>query len=143
MDKQGPPREYFVAGLLANEQSHINGIENLWNSGAAASARFRWHPEAELVSVGKDSGYFANPKRLVDRSATTDTLREVRDAVVVDAERASIPPLLSLLVRGDIALPRSAIPCCSIGFGLSRSIWPSGSAVPEEVDSHMTTVRSE
>jgi anaerobic magnesium-protoporphyrin IX monomethyl ester cyclase len=51
----------------------------------------------------QDSGYFANPKRLVDRSLTTDTNRDVNVAYELDAEQA-LPALWSLLRSGNLGL---------------------------------------
>ncbi len=51
----------------------------------------------------KDSGYFANPKRLVDRSITTDTVHDLKEAYLVD-EGGKPPSLWSLLKKGNFGL---------------------------------------
>ena len=50
-----------------------------------------------------DSGYFANPKRLVDRSLTSDTVHDVNAAYELEPEQA-LPSLWSLLKAGNLGL---------------------------------------
>lgn len=58
----------------------------------------------------KDTGYFANPKRLVDRSATTDTLHEVRSAMLLDEKKPELPRLSVLLAKGNLGLAMICYP---------------------------------
>ncbi|MGE5505906.1 MAG: B12-binding domain-containing radical SAM protein [Actinomycetota bacterium] len=48
-------------------------------------------------------GFFANPKRLVDRSLTTDSLHDTKDALEVD-DTPRLPPLWGLLRSGNLGM---------------------------------------
>jgi radical SAM superfamily enzyme YgiQ (UPF0313 family) len=48
-------------------------------------------------------GFFANPKRLVDRSLTTDSLHDTRDALEVD-DTPHLPSLSSLIRSGNLGM---------------------------------------
>lgn len=50
-----------------------------------------------------DSGYFANPKRLVDRSETTEGIHQTRTTLTLDAS-VEYPSLIKLLAKGQIGL---------------------------------------
>ncbi|NQV85877.1 MAG: cobalamin B12-binding domain-containing protein [Woeseiaceae bacterium] len=68
-----------------------------------------------------DTGYFANPKRLVDSSIATDTVHDRRDAYVHAAAKARIPSLWSLIVSGNHGL---AMICYPVLFYRLRSLLP-------------------
>jgi anaerobic magnesium-protoporphyrin IX monomethyl ester cyclase len=50
---------------------------------------------------GKESGYYANPKRLVERSATADTVHQRRETLSIEDE-ASYPSFIKLIASGKI-----------------------------------------
>lgn len=56
----------------------------------------------------EDTGYFANPKRLVDRGILVDSLHGSRDAV--ETEGGTMPPLLGLLKQGNLGLAMICYP---------------------------------
>ncbi len=47
-----------------------------------------------------DTGYYANPKRLVDMSMTTDSINDVRKIYELDKTNSQTPPSLFSLIRG-------------------------------------------
>ncbi|MAO54803.1 MAG: radical SAM protein [Rhodospirillaceae bacterium] len=57
----------------------------------------------------KDTGYYANPKRLVDRSETTDTINEVKQAIVLD-DGDRYPGLWRLVSSWQIGLATICYP---------------------------------
>lgn len=56
----------------------------------------------------KDSGYFANPRRLVDTSIATDTIQDIRETYVLEEER--LPALWTLVRRGNFGLAMICYP---------------------------------
>lgn len=56
----------------------------------------------------KDTGYFANPRRLVDTSIAADTLQDVREAYALETE--SLPSLWSLVRKGNFGLAMICYP---------------------------------
>lgn len=63
-----------------------------------------------FTAAKTDRGYYANPKRLVDRGVTTDTVHEVRDKYeLADAERR-LPSLFKLVAKGNLGLAMICYP---------------------------------
>lgn len=56
-----------------------------------------------------EDGYYANPKRLVDRSLTTDSLHGVKTAYETD-QTETVPPLWPLLRKGNFGLAMICYP---------------------------------
>ena len=56
-----------------------------------------------------DTGYFANPKRQVDRSATADTINQTREKLTME-EGDTYPSFWRLIARGRIGLAVIAFP---------------------------------
>jgi len=57
-----------------------------------------------------DSGYFANPKRLVDKSITTDRIHETTENVVTYGNERELPSLWSLVRQGKYGLAEICYP---------------------------------
>lgn len=49
-------------------------------------------------------GYFANPKQLVERSLAVDSLHDTKEAVELDGDAPSLPPLAGLLRQRNLGL---------------------------------------
>jgi len=69
----------------------------------------------------KDEGYFANPKRLVDTSLTSDRVNTGSTVFELESEAASLPSLFSLLRGGQLGL---AMICHPIIFYRLRHFLP-------------------
>lgn len=66
----------------------------------------------------RESGFFANPKRLVDRSIAVDTINEDREIIDLDVA-ARLPSLWSLLANGNLGM---AVICYPVLFYRLRGI---------------------
>lgn len=66
-------------------------------------------------------GYFANPRQVVDRSLTADTIHEDRQVYETDEEMPRLPALWQLIRRGDLGL---ALICYPVLFYRLRALLP-------------------
>jgi anaerobic magnesium-protoporphyrin IX monomethyl ester cyclase len=69
----------------------------------------------------KDEGYFANPKRLVDTSLTSDRVNTGSTVFELESEAASLPSLFSLFRKGQLGL---AMICHPVIFYRLRHFLP-------------------
>jgi hypothetical protein len=58
----------------------------------------------------KDTGYYANPKRLVDTNAMTDKIHDVQEAYEADTAEMELPGLFSLIRQGKLGLALVSYP---------------------------------
>lgn len=68
-----------------------------------------------------DSGYFANPKRLVDTAALSDTLHETHGVYALDVERERFPGLLRLIKERQFGLAMICHPV--LFYRLRHFLW--------------------